>query len=49
VLVCASPTKTVFRELTDDAVRQRLLDLLQEAGMIRRYRHYSGVERWERG
>lgn len=48
VLTFASPVDTVFPELTDPDIRRLLFDLLEEVGLIRRYRHASGVERWER-
>lgn len=48
VLTFASPVATVFRELTDPEVRTLLFERLEEMGLVRRYFHDSGIQRWER-
>jgi len=47
VLVFSSPTQTLLAELSDDTIRQRVLDALESLGLIRRYLK-GDVERWER-
>lgn len=48
VLVFGSPTNTVLPELTDEEVRRELFDGLVDVGLVRRYLHPAGIERWER-